>query len=71
MKTLKTAFIIILFTISQNVFANTITTWRDESLYKTLKKSCELANIAAGLSIQQLGTVSVSKSDINNAIKKS
>jgi D-beta-D-heptose 7-phosphate kinase/D-beta-D-heptose 1-phosphate adenosyltransferase len=38
---------------------------------KTLKKSCELANIAAGLSIQQLGTVSVSKSDINNAIKKS
>ena len=38
---------------------------------KTLKKSCELANIAAGLSIQQLGTVSISKSDINNAIKKS
>ena len=38
---------------------------------KTLKKSCELANIAAGLSIQKLGTVSVSKSDINNAIKKS
>jgi len=38
---------------------------------KTLKKSCELANIAAGLSIQQLGTVSVSKSDINNAINKS
>ena len=37
---------------------------------KTLKKSCELANIAAGLSIQQLGTVSISKSDINNAIKK-
>ena len=31
---------------------------------KTLKKSCELANIAAGLSIQHLGTVSVSKSDI-------
>ena len=23
----------------ENVFANTITTWRDESLYKTLKKS--------------------------------
>ncbi len=38
---------------------------------KTLKKSCELANIAAGLSIQQLGTVSISKSDINNAIRKS
>ena len=38
---------------------------------KTLKKSCELANIAAGLSIQKLGTVSVSKSDINNAISKS
>lgn len=38
---------------------------------KTLKKSCELANIAAGLSIQHLGTVSISKSDINNAIKKS
>ena len=37
---------------------------------KTLKKSCELANIAAGLSIQHLGTVSVSKSDLNNAIKK-
>ncbi len=37
---------------------------------KTLKKSCELANIAAGLSIQHLGTVSISKSDINNAIKK-
>ena len=37
---------------------------------KTLKKSCELANIAAGLAIQQLGTVSVSKSDLNNAIKK-
>ena len=37
---------------------------------KTLKKSCELANIAAGLSIQQLGTVSISKSDINNAINK-
>ena len=27
-------------------------------------------NIAAGLSIQHLGTVSVSKSDLNNAIKK-
>ena len=38
---------------------------------KTLKKSCELANIAAGLSIQQLGTVSVSKADLSNAIKKS
>jgi D-beta-D-heptose 7-phosphate kinase/D-beta-D-heptose 1-phosphate adenosyltransferase len=38
---------------------------------KTLKKSCELANIAAGLSIQHLGTVSISKSDINNAIRKS
>ena len=38
---------------------------------KTLKKSCELANVAAGLSIQHLGTVSISKSDINNAIKKS
>jgi D-beta-D-heptose 7-phosphate kinase/D-beta-D-heptose 1-phosphate adenosyltransferase len=38
---------------------------------KTLKKSCELANIAAGLSIQYLGTVSISKSDINNAIRKS
>ena len=37
---------------------------------KTLKKSCELANVAAGLSIQHLGTVSVSKSDLNNAIKK-
>ena len=37
---------------------------------KTLKKSCELANIAAGLSIQHLGTVSVSKSDLNNAIRK-
>ena len=37
---------------------------------KTLKKSCELANIAAGLSIQHLGTVSVSKSDLNNAIKE-
>ena len=37
----------------------------------TLKKSCELANIAAGLSIQHLGTVSISKSNINNAIKKS
>ena len=38
---------------------------------KTLKKSCELANIAAGLSIQHLGTVSISKSNISNAIKKS
>tara|TARA_B100000900_G_scaffold30547_1_gene23195 strand:- start:1467 stop:2396 length:930 start_codon:yes stop_codon:yes gene_type:complete len=38
---------------------------------KTLKKSCEIANIAAGLSIQHLGTVSISKSNINNAIKKS
>jgi D-beta-D-heptose 7-phosphate kinase/D-beta-D-heptose 1-phosphate adenosyltransferase len=38
---------------------------------KTLKKSCELANIAAGLSIQHLGTVSISKSDISNAIRKS
>ena len=38
---------------------------------KTLKKSCELANIAAGLSIQHLGTVSISKSNIHNAIKKS
>ncbi len=38
---------------------------------KTLKKSCELANIAAGLSIQHLGTVSISTSNINNAIKKS
>ena len=38
---------------------------------KTLKKSCELANIAAGLSIQQLGTASVSKSEINNVIRKS
>ncbi len=38
---------------------------------KTLKKSCELANIAAGLSIQHLGTVSISKSNLNNAIKKS
>jgi len=38
---------------------------------KTLKKSCELANIAAGLSIQHLGTVSISKSNIYNAIKKS
>jgi len=38
---------------------------------KTLKKSCELANIAAGLSIQHLGTVSVSKADLSNAIKKS
>ena len=37
---------------------------------KTLEKVCELANIAAGLSIQHLGTVSVSKSDLNNAIKK-
>ncbi len=37
---------------------------------KTLKKSCELANIAAGLSIQHLGTVSISKSDIQNANKK-
>jgi D-beta-D-heptose 7-phosphate kinase/D-beta-D-heptose 1-phosphate adenosyltransferase len=37
---------------------------------KTLKKSCELANVAAGLSIQHLGTVSISKSDINNALKK-
>ena len=37
---------------------------------KTLKKSCELANIAAGLSIQHLGTVSVSKTDLNNAIRK-
>ena len=37
---------------------------------KTLKKSCELANIAAGLSIQHLGTVSVSKSDLNNAIRE-
>ncbi len=37
---------------------------------KTLKKSCELANIAAGLSIQHLGTVSISKSDIQNAIRK-
>ena len=37
---------------------------------KTLKKSCELANIAAGLSIQHLGTVSVSKSDLSNAIRK-
>ena len=37
---------------------------------KTLKKSCELANVAAGLSIQHLGTVSVSKSDLNNAIRK-
>ena len=37
---------------------------------KTLKKSCELANIAAGLSIQHLGTVSVSKSDIQNALRK-
>ena len=36
---------------------------------KTLKKSCELANIAAGLSIQHLGTVSVSKADLSNAIK--
>ncbi len=36
-----------------------------------LKKSCELANIAAGLSLQHLGTVSISKSDIKNAIKKS
>ena len=38
---------------------------------KTLKKSCEIANIAAGLSIQHLGTVSISKSNLNNAIKKS
>ena len=38
---------------------------------KTLKKSCELANIAAGLSILHLGTASISKSDINNAIRKS
>ena len=38
---------------------------------KNLKKSCELANIAAGLSIQHLGTVSISKSNINDAIKKS
>tara|TARA_B100000900_G_scaffold34265_1_gene25756 strand:+ start:439 stop:1368 length:930 start_codon:yes stop_codon:yes gene_type:complete len=38
---------------------------------KSLKKSCELANIAAGLSIQHLGTVSISKSNLNNAIKKS
>ena len=38
---------------------------------KSLKKSCELANVAAGLSIQHLGTVSISKSDISNAIKKS
>jgi D-beta-D-heptose 7-phosphate kinase/D-beta-D-heptose 1-phosphate adenosyltransferase len=38
---------------------------------KTLKKSCELANIAAGLSILHLGTVSISKNDINNAIRKS
>ena len=37
----------------------------------TLKKSCELANIAAGLSLQHLGTFSVTKSDIQNAIKKS
>ena len=37
---------------------------------KTLKKSCELANIAAGLSIQHLGTVSVSKSDLSNAVRK-
>ena len=37
---------------------------------KTLKKSCELANIAAGVSIQHLGTVSVSKSDIQNALRK-
>ena len=37
---------------------------------KTLKKSCELANIVAGLSIQHLGTVSISKSDIQNAIRK-
>ena len=37
---------------------------------KSLKKSCELANVAAGLSIQHLGTVSISKSDISNAIKK-
>lgn len=38
---------------------------------KSLKKSCELANVAAGLSIQHLGTVSISMSDISNAIKKS
>ena len=37
---------------------------------KSLKNSCELANVAAGLSIQHLGTVSISKSDISNAIKK-
>ncbi len=37
---------------------------------ETLKKSCEFANIAAGLSIQHLGTVSVSKSDIKNALQK-
>ena len=59
--------------ISVDMGAPTLDVWRetlpDQFIAAGISEQNAI-NVAAGLSIQHLGTVSVSKSDLNNAIRK-